>query len=252
MISAVLPRGLAIRNCPDLVRVGSKNDGGYLVSAADIQNSDILIGLGINDDWNFEKDFATQRGCPVIAYDASVSLKHFRRKAIRALSHLSKLNRALHDYRRYVDFKNFFRGDHEHIQKFVGLDIGGGFVGFSDIVARVNGRTAFLKIDIEGYEYRILDDLIDFEPHISGCVIEFHDCDLHLDKIIGFVARFGLNLVHVHPNNHGLVNEHGIPLALELTFSHFGKCAEAPVRLPHPLDRPCKRSAEDIQLSLAS
>lgn len=252
MISAVLPRELAIRNCPDLVRVGSARDGGYLVSAADIPNSDILIGLGVNDDWNFEMDFAARRGCPVVAYDASVGLKHFRRKAIRALSHLSKLNEAIKHYRRYVDFKRFFRGDHKHIEKFVGLGIGGNFVGFSDIVSKVDGRTAFIKIDIEGYEYRILNDLVNFTPHISGCVIEFHDCDLHLDRIVDFVKRFGLNLVHVHPNNCALVNEHGIPLVMEMTFSRFGACIDAPVTLPHPLDRACTRKAQDIQLMLAS
>lgn len=155
------------------------------------------------------------------------------------------------EYPGYVHFKIFFRGDHRHIAKFVGLAVGGSFVGFSDIVDRVNGRTAFLKIDIEGYEYRILNDLIDFAEHISGCVIEFHDCDLHLDKIVDFVERFGLNLVHVHPNNHARVNEHGVPLSLELTFTRFGKCDDAPVSLPHPLDRPCKRTAKDIQLTLA-
>lgn len=251
MISAILPRGLAVRNCPDLIRLGSAHDGGYLVSAADIEKSDILIGLGVNDDWSFEKDFAARRGCPVIAYDASVSLKHFRRKAIRALSHLSKLGRAAQDYRRYVDFKNFFSGDHQHIEKFVGLDIGGNFVGFSDVVSRINGRSAFLKIDIEGYEYRILTDLINFKSSVTGCVIEFHNCDLHLDRIIDFVEQFGLNLVHVHPNNHAYVNEHGVPLSLELTFSRFGKCVDEPVHLPHPLDSPCKRRAEDIQLSVA-
>ena len=252
MVAAVLPRGLSIRNCPDLVRIGSVHDGGYLVSAADIEHSEILVGMGINDDWNFEKDFVARRGCPVIAYDASVGLEHFWRKFVRALSRVHKVRRTVQDYRRYVDFKNFFRGDRQHIEKFVGLDIGGMFVGFSDVAARVNGRTAYLKIDIEGYEYRILEDLLAFEPQISGCVIEFHDCDLHLDKIQDFVERSSLKLVHVHANNHGWVNEAGIPLVLELTFSKFGECVDAPVRLPHPLDRINKRAAEDIELTIAS
>ena len=41
----------------DLVRIGRNNDGGYLVSKSDIEKSDVLIGLGINDDWSFERNF---------------------------------------------------------------------------------------------------------------------------------------------------------------------------------------------------
>ena len=41
----------------ELLRIGNKNDGGYLVEKSSFQNSDFLIGLGINDDWSFEKKF---------------------------------------------------------------------------------------------------------------------------------------------------------------------------------------------------
>ena len=34
----------------DLVRIGRNNDGGYLVSKSDIDKTNILIRLGINDD----------------------------------------------------------------------------------------------------------------------------------------------------------------------------------------------------------
>jgi len=38
-------------------------------------------------------------------------------------------------------------------------------------------------MDIEGGEYRILDNLIKHQDKICGIVIEFHDIDLHLEKI---------------------------------------------------------------------
>ena len=40
----------------DLIRLGSRNDGGYLVSEIDIKNTDSLISLGTSFDWQFEKN----------------------------------------------------------------------------------------------------------------------------------------------------------------------------------------------------
>ena len=77
----------------------------------------------------------------------------------------------------------------------------------------------FFKIDIEGSEYRILSQLIKHSSHISGLVIEFHDCDLNLDKIINFVENFELQIVHIHVNNWDYISSTGLPRALEITFS---------------------------------
>ena len=49
------------RSASDLIRIGRENDGGYLVSRSDIDHSDVLIGLAINDDWSFEKEFKEVR-----------------------------------------------------------------------------------------------------------------------------------------------------------------------------------------------
>ena len=69
----------------DLIRIGRENDGGYLVSRSDIDKSDVLIGLGINDDWSFEKDFKNLRAVEVFAYDASISYKHFFKQLVKSL-----------------------------------------------------------------------------------------------------------------------------------------------------------------------
>ena len=45
----------------------------------------------------------------------------------------------------------------------------------------------FLKIDIEGSEYRILDQIIAQQNLLTGMVIEFHDCDLHYRRIEKFI-----------------------------------------------------------------
>ena len=39
--------------CDQLVRLGQDYDGGYIVNSRDIEKSDILISMGIKDDWSF-------------------------------------------------------------------------------------------------------------------------------------------------------------------------------------------------------
>jgi len=58
LLNAVLPSFLAYKTADDLTRIGRDHDGGYLISLADLMASDTLIGLGINDDWSFERDFS--------------------------------------------------------------------------------------------------------------------------------------------------------------------------------------------------
>ena len=77
-----------------------------------------------------------------------------------------------------------------------------------------------MKIDIEGDEYRILEDIINNEKIIEGIAIEFHDVDLHLDKIIYFIKKINLTLIHIHPNNYSSYGKDGIPSSLENFFKN--------------------------------
>ena len=60
-MKARLPNLFSIKQATDLIRIGRDYDGGYLVSKSDIEKTDELIGLGINDDWSFEEDFLSQK-----------------------------------------------------------------------------------------------------------------------------------------------------------------------------------------------
>jgi hypothetical protein len=95
----------------------------------------------------------------------------------------------------------------------------------------------FFKIDIESAEYRILDELINIKDKISGIVIEFHDVDLHLDRIKNFIKAIELTLVHIHANNMEETNKFNIPTLLELTFEKNPIELPGLVKLPHYLDQ---------------
>ena len=47
-----------------------------------------------------------------------------------------------------------------------------------------------LKIDIEGGEYRVLHDIIKYKNKIKNLIIEFHEVDLNLQKIVDFIKQF--------------------------------------------------------------
>ncbi len=107
---------------------------------------------------------------------------------------------------------------------------------------------AFVKIDIEGAEYRVLDDLILHAANICGLAIEFHDVDLHQDRIVSFVQNFPLTLVHIHGNNFSTVDPFETVMVIEMSFARDPIEIASEPSIPHPLDRPCNPAEPEIQL----
>ena len=242
---ANLPSFLKYKTAKDLMRVGRNNDGGYLVSKLDIEASDLLIGLGVSDDWSFESDFVSIKKVPVIAYDASVSGAVFLHQLVRFF-YSGKWRYFFKTLQIYLCYKRFFRKDCRHIEKFVGVNYGQ--ISMSEVFAKVESTNVFLKIDIEGGEYQLLDDLIKNQYRINGLVIEFHDCNLHLQRIANFLDKFSLSIVHIHANNCApLFHPSGLPLVLEITFSKFSNEKNEFIQ-PHPLDMPNNPNNHEIFL----
>jgi hypothetical protein len=250
MIDARLPTSLRPSGCQDLIRLGRDNDGGYLVSRADVMATDCLIGLGVNDDWSFEQQFSRMKRCSVICYDASVGAKVFLSRYLRASENEPPSSDTRKRARTLISYLWFFRGRNEHVRRFVARSAKPDTVRFDHVVRRMAGRRTFLKIDIEGAEYGLLDDIVAIAPQLTGLAIEFHQSHRRLLRIQRFVDQVGLQLVHVHVNNCGRVAENGVPGTIELTFSSLtpGDGTASEVTLPHPLDQPNRQSKPDIAL----
>lgn len=250
-MKAVLPAFLQFHAASDLIRLGRNNDGGYLVSKADIEASDMLFGLGINDDWSFEVDFCAINDVPLLAYDASVGRAWLLRKFARSFIRFSRHATPYHMLRKYLSYREFFTGKRRHVRKFVGLKPGDDFCTMQSIFGETDAKRIFCKIDIEGSEYDCLDTLVENLARLAGIAIEFHDCDRHLDEIEDFVDRLAMPLVHIHANNYALPDSRtGIPPVLEMTFSANAVLEEGNT-LPHPCDMPNKRRREEIELTFA-
>jgi hypothetical protein len=79
----------------------------------------------------------------------------------------------------------------------------------------------FVKIDAEGAEYQVLDDILADAGNIAGIALEVHDlgnrggeCEQLLRRVSDSFA-----ITHLHGNNCApLIGSSGLPSVLELTF----------------------------------
>ncbi len=248
MIKALLPESFKHKTVQQLVRLGKPNHGGFLVAPKDIENSELLISLGLTEEWSFERDFVTTKQMPVLAYGRSVGKRYLTEQFFRSLLSIHKPKLVWYWLRTLINYRKFFLGDNTHIEQLIGPKFSENYTTMQEVFDSVDAKNIYLKIDIEGNEYRILDDLICNQTRITGLVIEFHDCDIHIQRIQEFIEAFSLSVIHIHANNYAPVRVcSGLPLVLDMTFSASQE-AEADCVYPHPLDMPNNPEAAEIKI----
>lgn len=219
----------------DLLRLGRNFDGGYIVEERSLRNARKLYSFGVGEDWSFEENFLAHTDVPLETYDHTVSVEKLWKNVRRSARKICGLRRLFTAVKEYRKFSGFFQGNRHHNCVAVGYD-GPASKNLESIIG--DDQNIFLKIDIEGWEYRILDEIIANSTKIEGLVIEFHDVDLHRERIISFIERFSLKLCHIHANNAGSVDDRGDPLVIELSFTKYPATSAAKVKLPSKLDYP--------------
>jgi Methyltransferase FkbM domain len=245
--------------CEKLVRIGSPNDGGYVVPLDAVKASGALLSFGLAHDWTFERDFKKHNpGAIVHCYDHTVSfptvLAYSFGQLLRAIVRLDAghLRKAF----AWIDYPLFFRTDRIHFRQRVWRDRQDNSVTVDDAFARLpEAVPTFVKVDIEGSEYRILDDLLRHSPNITALAIEFHDVDIVPELFNSFVERIKRDfyIVHIHGNNLGGLAPFHFPIAPEITFLNKRFFASAPAlsgrKYPIPeLDRPNYPGLPDFAL----
>ena len=234
LIPCKLPKELEPTHGPSqpqgLVRLGKNWDGGYLVDQASVKAAQKLVSFGINNEWSFEADFCRQQKVPVVAFDHSVSKRVFLRNfLIHSTFHFSPVQ-AYRDLAALIRYPFFFAGKNKHLLAHVGYASVPRMINLPQAMglAATPDEKLFLKIDIEQWEYRILEDLLGQAHRITGLVIEFHHVDLNLERIKEFIDKFPLPLIYTRANNYGHCTPGQLPLLIECTFSAFGKKLESP------------------------
>ncbi len=264
--------------CVPLKRYGSKHDGGYVVWEPSITDSDFLLSFGVERNIRFEVSFLKKKKLPVLMYDDTVDpslskeeflgpqLEAYKRRFIDDLTRrmerghaLSSARLAFRGVRKYrkmqkgrkvARFLSFFKRENV---SFVKQRVGGpNGVSFSDILKKCGSSSKiFLKIDIEGSEFSIIDEIMAAQSRITALVIEFHDCIKMRARIERFIKEFELDLVHIHGNNNAPIVE-GFPEVLEMTFARLPRAARGRSnRASYPirgLDAPCHAERPDYRL----
>ena len=242
--------------CESLARFGSPNDGGYVVPLEAVEKCDALVSFGLSHDWSFERDFKKHNPQAMIhCYDHTVSLRTaFQYSMSQLLRFVAQFRAsALRKSFTWIDYIVFFRTDRIHFKQRIWRDKQNSSTNIDDVFGRLPATSQiFVKMDIEGSEYRVLDDLLRHSGNIVAMAIEFHDVDILSDQFNSLVGKIkhDFYIVHVHGNNMGGTTPSGFPIAPEITFlsKRFFKSAPSPSTLQYPvpgLDRPNDpRSAE--------
>jgi hypothetical protein len=252
-LSAALPAVLRPFQCR-LNHLGRDRDGGYLVCLDDIMASEALVSMGVNTDWSFEADVARRKPVLIHAYDGSVGQAKLWKMFAKSLIRPFPPSLVVDSFLAALRFPAFFGHKATHFEEYVGSETLAPSVGLDIVLSRLPAKQAqaiFFKIDIEGSEYKLFDDLVAVADRTTGLAIELHDCDQNLDLICSFVKAYSLRLIHTHANNYAGLGAGGIPKVLELTFtsSHAGNEFGS---LPHPLEQRNSRSRPAIGLTFAT
>lgn len=254
----------------DLVRVGRDHDGGYILPRSAIVASDVLLSLGVNDDWSFEESVVSVNPrITVTCVDGSTGLRHILRKTAQksvdmlgylATLQISKFLRNARYLSRPVEFRRFF-ARHELLKLMVSAGPASGCVTLHDLLTRAAGgsrdRRILLKCDIEGSEYEVLPTLDEFASQVVAIVAEFHGLDRHWRQFAACMQALESHfcVAHVHGNNFdGCVSGTLVPVTLEVTLVNRLLLVEDPVRSrrSYPvqgLDMPNNRKRPDLPLA---
>ena len=126
------------------------------------------------------------------------------------------LNKIL-DVFKYIDYRIFFRKNKIHYRKkIVNKCKNNNQISISKILKPL--KNVVLKVDIEGDEYKILNDIKKNSKKIIFLIIEFHNIHKNLVKIKKFLDNLDLKVIHTHANNNGGINKKNIPKVLELSL----------------------------------
>lgn len=219
MKSILLPKIFQPFQCDDIVRLGKDNDGGYLVNYADVLKSKNLLSFGIGSDISFEKDFIRLNDVQLQSFDETK---------------MSPENVSFYKEGRIHKYENISKDN-------------------IDIILS-DSKNAFLKCDIDGGEYEILNSLILNSHKFTGATIEFHDVSSpqRFNQLTNFISKFGLRLIHTHINNYSYLVEDETYFVdvLELSFSSSRENTVFidDLELPHKFDMPNNPNDQEFKV----
>jgi hypothetical protein len=216
----------------ELIRIGRRGDGGYLVPIPALKASEALLGYGVNDDISFEEDYSLRLDKPSFGFDCSTESVEINNKLTSFIAECLGTDEFLYNPYNSLKVSTF----NQQIKKL-----------------NLENKPVFIKMDIEGAEYEVFAEILENAENVTSIVMELHlgrEIPNQFQKAIELLSNLNKDfyLVNVHGNNCGwesfiTKNSKGkIPKMLELTFINKNLVTEAVIAKdqthPSKLDMP--------------
>ena len=213
----------------NLLRLGRDFDGGYLVCEKTLNKCQNLITLGVGDDISFEIDFFKKKQeCNISLYDHTVNdslffkiiMKYFRRAITFRVSPKHLMNSIVS----YLNYKKFLKKKNVQLfnKKVVQKAETSNEVSLKNILNEVlENKKNLLKVDIEGGEYEIIDQICIENSTIEMLIIEFHWINKKKNIFRECIKKLNshFKIIHIHANNYKKINQEDYFFdVIELTF----------------------------------
>lgn len=218
----------------ELIRLGSENDGGYLIPD-DLNDISVCFSPGVSNYAYFEEDLLSKYKIKSHLADYSVDGPPETYKALSfTKKFISSYNNA-----QYMTMEKWIKGTWEY-----------------DL-----NKDMLLQMDIEGAEYESILSMPDsLLKRFRTVIIEIHHLENWGQPLIYKIANAFMEkllehfiVVHVHPNNYAeIINVNGLLVApvVEVTLHRKDRCnlLLQNTEIPHKLDAPCNPHLAEIIL----
>jgi hypothetical protein len=189
-------------------------------------------------------------------YDDTVSLSFFATKAIKGLVKFLCLKDSLSNLRsrftQLADYYKFWHQSPRNVHHKMRITKN----SFCEIISSYSPEVRIgLKVDIEGSEWEILEQLAQNKSRFEFVLIEIHHFEDHEIELREFLATLDNDFVlaYLHANNFEHVGRNGFPRVFELTLLRKANARATGGNrqtLPVPnLDVPISKNRPDFQIS---
>ena len=210
-------------NLSNLIRLGRKSDGGYVIDKRVISKTRVIITCGLDAEWSFEKQFQEyNKNCKILAFDHTVNNKFWADRFLKDFISLLLLKKIklyqILDVFKFLQYLTFFKGKNKHyLKKIVSIKTKqDNQITISEAIG--DNKNIVLKVDIEGDEYKVLKEINKNFNKLNLVIIEFHNLQKNLKKIKDFIGKTKLRNIHINANNYEIVDSDGIPKVIEMTL----------------------------------
>ena len=247
----------------DLIRLGRNEDGGYVVSEEIIKSSNYLLAFGMGADWSFEEDFLKlNKNNKVEIYDHTVGFLFFLKRLYKSIKRLFYFKSSIKNiFRKTQHILKYIQINKErftHIRKKVDLKNGDNVIDIENIFSNLKSNNIILKIDIENYEYKVLENIMKHTDIIKLLIIEFHELDDKRNEFLTHMSSIQkyFYIIHLHGNNISGYCKDKLPKTLEITLANKNiKNLNLKESINYPiknLDFPNHPYMEDVSISFKS